>query len=100
MSTKQVERRELWRQRVAQQEESRQSIREFCREQGLSEPAFYAWRQRLKTGKQVPFALVETKAVVLAAGPIELMLAGGDRLHIPADAATLRLVLGVLREQA
>ncbi len=100
MSTKQVERRELWRQRVAQQEESRQSIREFCREQSLSEPAFYAWRQRLKTGKQVQFALVETKAVVRAAGPIELMLAGGDRLHIPADAATLRLVLGVLREQA
>ena len=97
MSTKQVERRELWRQRVAQQEEGSRSIREFCREQGLSEPAFYAWRQRLRTGKQVQFALVETKAAV---APIELLLASGDRLHIPANAATLRLVLGVLREQA
>ena len=95
-----MERRELWRQRVAQQEDRRQSIREFCREQGLSEPAFYAWRQRLRTGKQVKFTLVETKPAVLAASPIELMLASGDRLRIPSDAATLRLVLSVLRDQA
>jgi len=32
--------------------------------------------------------------------PIELMLASGDRLRIPHDAATLKLVLAVLREQA
>ena len=37
--------------------------------------------------------------MVLAAGPIELMLASGDRLHIPADAATLRLVLGVFETE-
>ena len=35
VSTKQVERRELWRHRVAQQEEGSRSIREFCRA-GLS----------------------------------------------------------------
>ena len=34
--------------------------------------------------------------------PIELILAGGDRLRIPPgiDAATLRMVLSVLRERA
>lgn len=41
MSLNQVEWRELWRQRVAQQDISGQSIREFCRERALSEPAFY-----------------------------------------------------------
>jgi len=95
-----VERRELWcHNGCTAGRESPIDPRVLSRA-GPSEPAFYAWRQRLKTGEQVRFALVETKAAVLAAGPIELILAGGDRLQIPADAATLRLVLGVLREQA
>lgn len=73
----------------------------FCREQGLSEPTFYAWRQRLrKQNTPVRFALVETKPAEQTAPPIELMLASGDRLRIPHDAAALKLVLAVLREQA
>jgi hypothetical protein len=32
--------------------------------------------------------------------PLELLLASGDRLRIPSDAATLKLVLAVLREPA
>jgi hypothetical protein len=101
VSDKQVERRELWRQRIAQQEKNGLSIRVFCREQGLSEPAFYAWRQRLRSeNHSVRFALVETKPAAEAAAPIELVLASGDRLRIPSDAATLRLVLAVLRDPA
>ena len=102
MSEKPVERRELWRQRIAQQRKSGQSIRMFCGEQGLSEPAFYAWRKRLRSeSKLVRFALVETKpAEAETVPPIELILASGDRLRIPGDAATLRLVLTVLREPA
>jgi hypothetical protein len=101
VSGKQVERRELWRQRITQQEKSGPSIRAFCRGRGLSEPAFYAWRQRLRReNNPVRFALVETKPAAEAAGPIELILASGDRLRIPTDAATLRLVLAVLRDQA
>ena len=45
------------------------------------------------------FALVETKAGVKEAVMLELVLAQGDRLRIPSDEGTLRLVLGVLREQ-
>jgi len=102
VNSKQVERRELWRERIAQHEKSGQPIRAFCRERGLSEPAFYWWRQRLRTGNHpVAFALVQRKPAGEAAGqPIELMLAGGDRLCIPSDAATLRVVLSVLREPA
>ncbi len=95
-----MERRELWRQRIAQQGKSGQSIRVFCGEQSLSEPAFYAWRKRLRSeSKPVRFALVETKSVADTAAPIEVMLATGDRLRIPGDAATLRMVLAVLRER-
>lgn len=95
------QRRELWRQRIAQQEKSGHSVSVFCREQGLSEPSFYAWRQRLrKQNTPVRFALVETKPAEETVPSIELMLASGDRLRIPSDAATLKLVLAVLRERA
>ena len=73
----------------------------FCREQGLSEPSLYAWRKRLrKQNTGVGFALVETKPAKETAPPIELVLASGGRLQIPQNAATLKLVLAVLREQA
>jgi hypothetical protein len=95
------QRRELWRQRIAQQETSGQSIRAYCRERGLKEHDFYGWRQRLrKQSTPARFALVETKPTEQTVPPIELMLASGDRLRIPHDAATLKLVLAVLREQA
>jgi hypothetical protein len=95
------QRRELWRQRIAQQETSGQSIRAYCRGRGLAEHAFYGWRQRLrKQTAPVRFALVETKPTEEEVRPIELMLASGERLRIPTDAATLKLVLAVLREQA
>jgi transposase len=97
----QGQRRELWRQRIAQQQTSGQSVRVFCRKQGLTEPTFYAWRQRLrKQNPPVRFALVETKPAEDTVPPIELMLASGDCLRIPRDAATLKLVLAVLRDQA
>ena len=98
---KQEQRRELGRQRIAQQEESGHSVRVFCREHGLSEASLYAWRKRLrKQNGRVRFALVETKQTTEAVPPIELLLAGGDRLRISHDAATLKLVLAVLRGQA
>ncbi len=95
------QRRELWRQRIAQQESSGQSIRAYCRGRGLPEHAFYGWRQRLrKQSAPVKFALVGTEPAEAAAPPLELMLASGDRLWIPRDATTLKLVLAVLRDQA
>ena len=101
MSTKQEQRREEWRQRVGEQVSSGQSVRAFCRERGLKEHSFYGWRQRLrKQNIPVRFALVETKWVAETVPPIELMLPRGDRLRIPNDAATLKMVLAVLREQA
>ena len=104
MKPKQVERRELWRQKITQQEETGQPVRAFCRERGLNEQVFYAWRQRLRgENKPVTFALIQTKsatgAETAAPQPMELMLASGDRLRIPTDGATLRLVLNVLRER-
>jgi transposase-like protein len=102
MRRKQAERREQWSQTIAQQERAGQAIRAFCRERGLNEHLFYAWRQRLRSeSRPVSFALIETgqPAAEASCQPIELLLASGDRLRIPPEAAALRLVLSVLREQ-
>ena len=98
----QRERREAWKERIAQQEKSGVSVRTFCKQLGLKEHAFYGWRQRLRTQQPVAFALVETVEAkpVVERAIIELVLSQGDRLRIPNDEATLRTVLGVLRERS
>jgi hypothetical protein len=102
---KQTERRELWRQRIAQQKNSGQTVRAFCREHQFSEYSFYAWRRQLDSSSDKPirFALVDTTSTSGTAqpsqAPLELFLNGGERLQIPADAATLQLVLSALRQQ-
>jgi hypothetical protein len=103
--TKPSERRELWCQRIAQQKSSGQTVRVFCGEHKLSEHSFYWWRRQLSssTEKPIRFALVETATPIPETHwgrptQLELVLNSGERLQIPADAATLRLVLSVLRE--
>jgi hypothetical protein len=105
-SPKQRKRRELWSRRVAQQKNSGQTVRAFCREHKFSEYSFYWWRRQLSCSAEQPirFALVETTTPTTetprpSQAQLELVLNSGERLQIPADAATLRLVLGVLREQ-
>jgi hypothetical protein len=98
MSEKQQQRVAHWRQQIAEHEKSNQSVREFCRQRGLNEHSFYMWRQRLRE-QPVSFALVETRTSNAAANqPIEIVLAGGERIRVPADAASLQLVLNTLRQ--
>jgi hypothetical protein len=58
------------------------------------------WRRQLGAlnSKPVSFALVETNKPSQA--PVELILTSGETLRIPADAATLRLVLSVLQNKS
>ena len=102
---KRPERRELWRQRITQQQASGQSVRDFCRKHDFSEQPFYTWRKALgssatgATAKPpVAFALVEMNKPSQAT-PIEFILTGGEILRIPPDAATLRLVLDALQSR-
>jgi transposase-like protein len=101
MSRTQQERRDFWRQLIAQQEQSGLSVRAFCQQHRASEHNFYQWRKRLAANLPVKFALVETNGVRAANGSaLELALVSGERLRIAPgfDAATLRAVLGVLHE--
>jgi transposase-like protein len=95
--------RQKWADLVRQQEQSGAVVKVFCRERGVSEPSFYSWRKRLAATESVRFALVDAGASGISEhAPVELLLASGDRLRIASgvDAATLRIVIGVLRERA
>jgi putative transposase len=92
-----------WAELIGQQQQSGLSVSAFCRERGFSDQTFYNWRKRLAGSEPVRFALVAAEATAAAGQlPIELFLVSGDRLRIApgTDAATLRIVLNVLRERA
>jgi len=91
-----------WAERIAAQQRSGISVKQFCKEQGLTESSFYAWRKRLQEGGPVRFALVErsTGRQERTTEPVlELVLATGERLRIGTgvDITTLRTVMDVLR---
>jgi hypothetical protein len=94
---------DLWRERIADQQRSGLSVKQFCEQRGFTQYSFYAWRKRLqKNETPVRFAVVER--VALRQDPVldavlELVLASGERLRIGTgvDAATLRTVLDALR---
>jgi transposase len=91
-----------WAERIAAQQRSGMSVKQFCKEQGLTEYSFYAWRKRLQERGPVRFALVERGArrQERTAEPVlELVLPTGERLRIApgVDITTLRTVLDALR---
>jgi hypothetical protein len=89
-----------WRDRIAEQERSGLSVKQFCKERGVSEYSFYTWRKRLAKREPVRFALVNREAAGQEpATALELVLMSGERLRIGngVNAATLRTVVEALR---
>ena len=90
------------RERIAEQEHSGLSVKQCCKERGLTGYSFYAWRRRLQKRSRYVSAFVEREAVRQASATearLELVLVSGERLRIGAgvDGTTLRMVLEVLR---
>src|SRR5512145_1169615 len=91
-----------WAGRIAAQQRSGIPIKQFCKEQGLTEYSFYAWRKRLEETGPLRFALVDRRPrrqERAVEATVEVVLTSGERLRITSgvDAATLRTVLDVLR---
>ncbi|HUM06517.1 MAG TPA: transposase [Terriglobales bacterium] len=91
-----------WRERIAEQQSSGLSVKQFCKERGLSSWSFYKWRKQLREAGPVRFALVERRTQReqgTTNAELELVFASGERLQIQrgVDGATLRTVLEVLR---
>lgn len=93
---------EQWAEQIAAQQRSGISVKQFCKEHGLTAWSFYTWRKRLQETGPVRFALVDQRPrgqERAAEAALELVLATGERLRIGVgvDAATLRTVLDMLR---
>jgi transposase-like protein len=96
-------RREYWRELIAQQEHSGLTVHGFCVQRGVTEASFYYWRKQLRDNAPVRFALVEQSVNRFRQdAPLEVLLTSGERVQVApdTDAATLRMVLAVLRERA
>jgi transposase len=105
-----------WLDLIRLWQQSKLSVRAFCRRHRLSEPSFYCWRRTLQErgliGEMPAEDAVKTEAPAFlqvavdsaAAAPrsIELVLANGRRLRVRPgfDANTLRQLLRVLEEPA
>ena len=42
----------VWRDRLARFGKCKLTVKEFCRQEGVSDPSFYQWRKRLEKGPQ------------------------------------------------
>ena len=91
-----------WQQRFLRFETSRQTINEFCRQEGFSPQSFYLWRKRLApAGKSKRSAVRSPDAFrpvrLLPATGVSVQLPGGTQLLVPtADAESLQLVIETL----
>lgn len=103
----------FWRSMIERHGQSRLAIREFCRNEKLSEPSFYAWRReiarretqsrivpkrprRRRKASFVPVRLATESAP--SNGRIEIELSRDRRIHLtsPIDKQALADVLAVL----
>ncbi len=101
-----------WRERLARFARAGTSVVEFCSDEGVSTPAFYAWRKRLagEGGSAVPmedavalgqrhgpFAPVRVTGAAQGGSHATVWLRGGTRLEIPlSDPSAAGAVLGAL----
>lgn len=114
--TRDERKEQQWRRSIREWRASGMSVRAYCAVHGLAEPSFYAWRRQLQRRRQAATAFVPVRLVgeqdhgdarrgseepVRATGAIELVLAGNRTVRVTPgfDAATLRQVLAVLREE-
>jgi hypothetical protein len=108
----QLRKEKEWRERLARFARAGTSIVQFCVGEGVSTPAFYAWRKRLAGGgatwqaDDVPaglgkqhglFAPVRVTGTVPGDSQVTVWLRGGTRLAIPlSDPSVAGTVLGAI----
>jgi len=104
----------VWRDRLARFVTCKLTVKEFCRQEGVSDPSFYQWRQRLdmvpkgskrvrrsggrstKTVKAQPFVPVKVSPLEGAhnSGLAEVELPSGVLIRVPAiHAEALRVAI-------
>ena len=97
---------QFWRMAIETWQASGLSVRQFCKDEGLPEPAFYSWRKKFAGGnserndQDTPesSAFIEVAMPKNTSAAIELALISGNTLRIPVgvDSATLSTVLSAV----
>ncbi len=104
-----TDQRQFWQMAIDAWQSSGLSVRQFCKQEGLSEPSFYLWRKRLKKSSDPkpdhrmdcsPESFIQVSLPDGFAGGMELVLSSGHTLRIPVgvDRKTLTAVLLALGE--
>jgi transposase-like protein len=105
-----TEQRQFWQMVIETWQSSGLSIRQFCKQEGLSEPAFYSWRKKLTKGNKLETdkqkelnspAFIEVSMPKDNPVALELVLSSGNTLRIgsAADNKTLGNVLSALHRE-
>ena len=92
-----------WAVRISECRNSGQSVKVWCRENGIREQTYYRWQKRLfemsKAEQEVQFAEVtQPQSVGSGNVAVTIRVAGMEAdIHSGADAATVETVLRLLR---
>lgn len=88
-----------WRRRVARQRHSGAPVAQFCRQEGVSAAAFYAWRTRLRNSAQAGsrplFVPVEMSGAATSPGGVQIELPGGAVVRLPAESSAALLTTAI-----
>ena len=93
-----------WRERLARFRRADTSVVQFCEDEGVSTPTFYAWRKRLEDGARARAAggFAPVRLTGTSGAQVTVRLRGGTRLEIPvSDAGAAAALIGaILRADA
>ena len=98
-----------WHGLVSEQQQSGQSVAEFCRERSLKSGQFFAWKRKLREAEEAQFVAVEVapasevrQPVAAHSGAIEVRLRHGRSVLVEPgfDVHHLRALLSVLEAEA
>ena len=88
-----------WADRFLRFDNAQQSVVEFCRSEGVSQPSFYAWRKKLADKRSKPVGRMRFEPVPFVRPRLEsglmVRLPGGVELELASD---LELVQAVVKQ--
>jgi hypothetical protein len=106
---------EEWNQRIARFRNSSQSVVDFCRAEGVSQPSFYQWKKKLgsiepgvagqpkslaNVFEPVDFKPVQIAATTTRQPGLKVRLPGGIELELGDDPKVIESVIKQLIESA
>ena len=90
-----TDQKQFWQMVLETFKSSGLSVRRFCKQEGLSEASFYAWRKKLSKSQKSstwneqalpePGSFIQVPVVQSESSCLELVLASGHILRIPSD---------------